>query len=599
MKFSMKLKYLKTSTLFLSAILILSCFLSACKCKNTKAEKIEQKIEIPKDEIEFQKNISTVLKEYVTDFRGIKNDSLKYLSWHEVVKEIYKQNDYTSLWVTKDGLSPKGKEMLHFLGTAEFLGLNKDLYGYESIQRIADSCNKILPAADFNLSKQLEAGLTRSFLQIALHVDNGMFADTVHGINSNFWNTKEKYMTLLKRALADSVGSTIATLEPNNPMYNRYMSALKAFVAKNNISSNPIFIRDPKADSVGAVSDARKALVYHHYLIDTIKNNDSAYLKALKHFQKDNNLNGDGAIGSNTIKALERDNSKKFQLLAINADRWRKEHIKDLPERYVWVNLPSYKLKIIEEDTLRLEKNVVIGKSNNKNETPMLESAINQIVLWPTWSVPQDIVKHEMKSFRGFSVTEHGGWKTVVQPPGNSNALGAVKILFPNKYSVYIHDTPAKKLFGADFRAASHGCVRCQDPLEVAANLMMMDTFQITYDSLIALKESHIATQTFRLKKGIPVYFRYFTAEADFDGDVKFYADVYGRDKQLINFIFKGKQPHVLTSEEKREKQVADSVAVVKKRKTDSLLADAKKKLEEEKLKIPEVIPVKEDSLKN
>jgi hypothetical protein len=105
-----------------------------------------------------------------------------------------------------------------------------------------------------------------------------------------------------------------------------------------------------------------------------------------------------------------------------------------------------------------------------------------------------------------------------------------------------------------------------------------MDTFLITYDSLKVLKDAKIATRTFRLKKPVPVYFRYFTAEADFNGNVKFYADVYGRDKQMINFIFNGKKPHVLTKQEIREKQVADSIAIVKKKKADSLLIATKTK---------------------
>lgn len=598
MCFYHKLKIKSTS---ISCIFLIVCgmqIVSSCKCKNGNAEAIENKIQIPKDELEFQSDITTILREYIPTLSVIKNDTTKYLSWHQLAKDIYQQNNYKALWVSKDVLSPKGKEMLHVLATAEFLALNKDLYDYEKLSKISDSLIKMQPSIDFNLSKQLETGLTRSFLQMALHIDHGMFADTIHGINTNFWNEKDIYSNLLKDAINNSVFKSLSSLEPDNPLYNRYMKALRAFVSKNNISDNPISIRNPKLDSVGAVNDTRKALVYHHYLLDSLKNNDSACLSALKKFQKENNLNSDGAIGANTIKALERDNSKKFQLLAINADRWRKEHIIDLPERYVWVNLPSYKLKIIEKDTLRLEKNVVIGKSNLKNETPILESAINQIVLWPTWSVPQSIVKHEMKSFKGFNVIKNGNWTSVVQPPGNNNALGCVKILFPNKYSVYIHDTPTKRLFGADFRAASHGCVRCQDPLEVAANLMMMDTFKITYDSLKAFKESKIATHTFRLKKGIPVYFRYFTAEADFDGNLKFYADVYNRDKQMINFIFKGKKPHVLTKEEKREKQIADSLSLIKKKKADSTATAEKLKKEQEKLTLSDTI-LKKDSLIN
>jgi murein L,D-transpeptidase YcbB/YkuD len=551
-------------------------FLHSCKTKEGKAEAIENKIEVPKDDRQFEKEMTTVLQAYIDNLQTTRDDKNKYLSWHSAVKDFYSKTDFHPLWTSKNVLSPKGKEMLEYLGNAEYLGLNKSLYNYEVLRHIADSAYGLLPEINFTLEKEMEVGLSSAFLHIALHIEHGMFADTIQGINANFWNSDVKYISLLQKVQSDSISKLIGSLEPNNPAYNRYMAGLRTFVSKNNISSTPIHIRNPKTDSLGAVGDAKIALVYHHFLPDSLKQNDSAFLSALKQFQKENNLNGDGAIGANTIKALERDNSKKFQLLAINADRWRKEHIVQLPEKYVWVNLPSFKVKIIENDTIRLMKNTVIGKSNLKNETPILESAINQIVLWPTWSVPQSIVKHEMKSFNGYVVTKNGNYTSVVQPPGLKNALGAVKILFPNKYSVYMHDTPSKGLFNADFRAASHGCVRCQDALEIAAYLMSMDTFQMPYDSLKAMKDRKIETKTFRLKKAIPVYFRYFTAEADYDGAMKFYADVYNRDKDMINFIFNGKQPHQLTKEERRERQIKDSLFTQKKR-TDSLLAEAKK----------------------
>ncbi|MBK9329871.1 MAG: L,D-transpeptidase family protein [Sphingobacteriales bacterium] len=571
---------------------------TSCKNNSSKAETIQSKVLIPKDEMEFQKDMSIVLGEYIGTFPASDKNNTRYLGWQELVRTIYEQHSFHPVWVNKDGLSAKGKEMLHVLSTAEFLGLNKELYGYEKLRKLADSVALIQPGIDFSISKQLEVGLTRSFLQIALHMDDGMFADTSIGITSNFIKHKEDYIALLQKTTTDSIAHVIASLEPNNPMYNRYMAALRDFVAKNNISSRPIHIRNPKQDSLGAVTDTRMALVYHHYLIDSLKNNDSAYLIAIKRFQKDNNLNNDGVIGANTIKALERDNAKKFQLLAINADRWRKEHILQLPERYVWVNLPSYKLKIVEADTVRLEKRVVIGKSNKKNETPILESAINQIVLWPTWTVPQNIVKQEMKSFRGFIVTRHGNWTTVVQPPGPNNALGTVKMLFPNKYSVYMHDTPAKSFFNSDVRAGSHGCVRCQDALEIAYNLMVMDTFTISIDTLKAIRDRKIETQVLRLKTPVPVYFRYFTAEADFNGVIRFYADVYNRDKQMINFIFNGKKPHVYTKEELRERAVADSLSILKKKKADAALAEAKLKQEKERLLSPNVMnyPSKPDT---
>lgn len=557
------------SLFIFSVTLTVVLTLSGCKgCKNSNAEKIENSIVVPKDDKEFLDNLSAVLSESIPKLANDKIDSTKNEGWHNLIKAYYDENNYKPLWVSREVLNQKGKEMYDFVSHAEFLGLNKDLYDFETTKKIYDSLNSIRPNIDFHLSKELELQLTRSFYQMALHLDKGMFLDTTKGLNFNFWGLNKKYNDLLSKAQSDSIKKVLAALEPDNLMYNRFMAALRSFVSQNNISGEIIHIRDPKFDSIGSVYDTKKALVYHHYLEDSLRQSDSAFRQALKHFQKDNNLKADGTIGGNTIKALERDNSKKFYLMAINADRWRKEKILELPEKFVWVNLPSFKLKIIENDTLRLEKNVVIGKNNAKNKTPILESKINEIVLWPTWSVPQDIVKNEMKSFKGYTVTKKGNWTQVVQPPGYRNALGTVKILFPNRYSVYIHDTPTKGLFGSDVRAASHGCVRCQDPLEVAANLMQMDTFQITYDSLKAIRDKRIATRIFRLKKGIPVYFRYFTAEADFNGNMKFYADIYGRDKDMIDFIFKDRKVWIPTTAERRW---MDSIALANKIKADSI----------------------------
>jgi murein L,D-transpeptidase YcbB/YkuD len=276
--------------------------------------------------------------------------------------------------------------------------------------------------------------------------------------------------------------------------------------------------------------------MYHHYLTDIESKNDNVFLYALKKFQKDNNLNPDGRLGVSTIKALERNNVEKFRLLVINADRWRQDTIERFPESYVWLNLPSFRLQLIEHDTLRLEKRVVIGKP--KTPTPILESAIHQIILWPTWTVPQSIIKKEMKSFAGYDVFYRDGRKMVVQPAGPHNALGVVKLNFLNRYSVYIHDTPTKSLFNVDVRAASHGCVRCQDALEVAANILQIDSSAITYDSLVVMKDQKIETRIFRLKQSMPVYFRYLTAAVDTKNNLIFYEDLYKKDKKSIAIIF-------------------------------------------------------------
>jgi L,D-transpeptidase YcbB len=533
-----------TLRLCLFLVMLILC-MPACKNRNHTASAANLPIHIPESDEQFNLEMQEILRDHIPVLSTGKHapDTAVYTGWQEVVKDIYRANDHLPVWVSKNILSARGNELFKFVNTAEFIGLNKDLYGVKDLNRLHDSLQKLAPTVDFQIAKDLETGLTRAFCEIALHLEHGMFVDSIQGINSNFRPVRAKYAGLLTLILQGSqVDSTLHSLEPQNPIYDRFMRSLKDFVSKNNISSEPIHIHDPKTDSAAAVADARAALVIHHYLPDSLKNNDSAYKASLLQFQKDNGLNPDGKIGLMTQKALERGNAFKFQLLAINADRWRQYDIK-LPERYVWVNLAAAKLRIIERDSMKMEKNVVIGKADKEHKTPTLESSINMIVLWPTWTVPQSIVKKEMKSFKGYIVNETNGYKQVIQPPGPNNSLGVVKILFPNKYSVYLHDTPSKYLFKSDYRAHSHGCVRTQDALEVAAYLMQMDTFRITYDSLLALKQEKVATQNFRLKKPIPVFFKYFTAEADWNGKLHFYTDVYKRDTEMIAYIFGQKKP--------------------------------------------------------
>ena len=115
-----KLKTTLSSIIFINFFIFSTLFNSSCKCNQNKAAEIENKVEIPKDELEFQNDISTVLREYIPTLPSVKIDSTKYESWHELAKDIYLQNNYKSLWLSKDVLSSRGKEMLHVLGTAEF-----------------------------------------------------------------------------------------------------------------------------------------------------------------------------------------------------------------------------------------------------------------------------------------------------------------------------------------------------------------------------------------------------------------------------------------------------------------------------------------------
>jgi L,D-transpeptidase YcbB len=518
--------------------------LFACNKCHSQAERTENKVVIPENHAVFHQEMAISMSEFLDRIPDNTSDSLKqYTGWLEMIKAVYTSRNDTAIWINKDGLTKKGTALLQLIDSAEYLGLNKALYPLSTLHLYTDSISKLLPAMNYQLAQQTEILLSRSLLEIMLHLDKGIFTDTLQGIRTNFRGTKDSYLQLINRMQHEDLKHTLAELEPQHDLYRRYMESLKRFISAHDISPVNISIRDFKKDSTGAAEDVRKALIYHRLLDDSLSDDAIAYHAALKQFQQQNGLVMDGKLGLNTIKALERTNYSKFQLLVLNADRWRKEAVlHNFPDKFIWVNIPSMRMRIIEKDSLKMEKRVVIGKANKKNHTPVLEAFVQQIVLWPSWTVPQSIIKYEMKSFKGYRVTYSNGMKKVVQPPGPKNALGVVKIDFPNKYAVYMHDTPSKSLFLSDNRAASHGCVRCQDALEVAHYLMSRDTFNFSYDSLVAIKDDTIQTTFFKLKKQVPVYFRYFTAEPDFEGNMEFFSDVYKKDEAWLNVIFSRKK---------------------------------------------------------
>lgn len=547
-------------------------------------------------EKQLKSKIKSTLERNIDDLPTTLDDSTEYMLWYDVAKAAYQSQNNNPIWVGKDILNNAGKQLYNFIDKAEYYALLKEKYQFAEIKKIYDTLQQNPNSIELSTLCQLELMLTKAFLHILLHVDNGMYDAERKKIKDNFWNQKEKYVAIINTTIEEQkVINQIRKLEPQHPIYKRYSKKLYDFVSKNNISPNNIIIRDHKKDSLGAIQDARSALKYHHYLHDTLVKNDSAYIAALKQFQRDNGYKDDGVIGSMTARALERNNAHKFMLLVVSADKWRasKNAIKN-DEKYVWVNLPSYKIRVVQKDALKIEKNAVIGKANKKNATPNIISAIDRIVLWPTWSVPQSIIKNEMKSFKGYRVTKKDNYTSVIQPPGPRNALGAVKILFPNSHSVYMHDTPTKYLFSSDYRSHSHGCIRCQDPLEIASTLLQLDTFKFDYDSLIRLKEKKIATRQFLLKNPIPIYIQYFTAEVDWSGKLNFFPDVYNRDKEMIDVLFNNVTYNIPPKIKITTKK--DSTVVVPSIKVQKPTIDTSAKIKQKDTIPPSPVVIEQDS---
>ena len=215
-----------------------------------------------------------------------------------------------------------------------------------------------------------------------------------------------------------------------------------------------------------------------------------------------------------------------------NMERWRWIPA-DMGRRHVWVNVPEYKLRLMQDGRPIHEARVIVGKP--ETPTPIFSDEMDHAIVNPSWYMPPSIFKNEFFSdpgyaaSRGFEVIRgKNGAVSVRQPPGERNALGFVKFMFPNRHAVYLHDTPNRRLFGADKRAFSHGCVRLDQPFRFGEFVLGAEWNEARLKSLIGRGE-----RTIRLPQKVPVHITYFTLSVDEKGELRRLADLYGVNNKV------------------------------------------------------------------
>jgi murein L,D-transpeptidase YcbB/YkuD len=286
--------------------------------------------------------------------------------------------------------------------------------------------------------------------------------------------------------------------------------------------------------------------------------------KAVKHFQTRNGLTPDAEVGAGTLLVLNKTVDERITTILLNLDRikWLKKRTQ---KRRVIINIPDFMLYFEEDKKLIQKIKTIVGKP--KNPTPIFSNTVKTIVLNPYWNLPQSIIQKEMipkllknpNAMKKKGIEIRDGWaknaklvnpRTVnwasyryakhvpfrfAQIPGPRNALGKIKFLFPNKFAVYMHDTPTKSLFHKNKRAFSHGCIRLQKPREL---LKTFSTFNsnVDYKKAQSILKGKVKTY-FSLEQQVPVDVIYLTAWVDYDGKLQFRNDIYGYDKmQLKSF---------------------------------------------------------------
>ncbi|MCB9030636.1 MAG: L,D-transpeptidase family protein [Deltaproteobacteria bacterium] len=282
-------------------------------------------------------------------------------------------------------------------------------------------------------------------------------------------------------------------------------------------------------------------------------------VRGVKHFQTRNGLDPDGLIGPATLKELNKPVAQKISILKSNLARAKTLRTR-LPENYVLVNVAGYELVAVKDNKVQIHSRVVVGTT--ENQTPIFNDKIRLIELNPYWNVPTSISAKEliplMAQYPDYldynhmqlsKVQDNGlyqkvsyqdyNWSKLApgeaykfrmrQEPGPWNALGEVKIIFPNQYDVYLHDTPQKDFFKAARRSFSHGCIRVQKALDLALYLVSNDSGNWTKREFKAALKSE-ENQTVNLKTPIPIFLIYNTAWVDAKGLTQFRPDIYKRD---------------------------------------------------------------------
>lgn len=376
---------------------------------------------------------------------------------------------------------------------------------------------------------------------------------------------------LAELSSSDDIAAALESRHPDNAHFQKLKNALAALHESE--EETPVTIADKtlikpgKSHSELANVVAAIRLRGSENLKTTHTDTLSAYdgseiytpdlVALVKDFQRDSKLTADGVVGQNTIRALtgvtKADKIKKV-VLAMERLRWLPRQFGD---RHVFINQPAYNATYFGPERDPLSMRVVVGKKSN--QTNFFYDEIETVEYNPYWGVPLSIIVNEMMpklqndpyylDNAGYEVTTLKGervssasvdWYSVAtrqslinvrQPPGRKNALGSLKILFPNKHAIYMHDTPAKSLFKRDRRAYSHGCIRLQYPDRMAAAVLGKST------DYISSRISQGENESDRVAGKIAVYSSYFTAWPTLENTIGYYDDVYGRDALLTKAL--------------------------------------------------------------
>lgn len=492
-----------------------------------------------------------------TGYYGAK-DTLAYNEAQKLYY-FYGERAFEPLWLTQDAsgqlaFSPVADKLIAVFKAAEYEGLRPSDYLTEALDVSSAQGDPARMAA-------LETAFSGAVMRYAQNLYGGRIDPRKVSENIDIKPRLLDQPDLLPRlATSDDPAKILAALEPRHREFLALKSALAKFY-DGAAAQEQVKIPDGPSLKVGML-DERVPLLRQRLEVPAPTDGnpaiyDKAVAAAVTSFQDSLGLLSDGVAGPATIAALNGGSATSKADLIANMERWRWMP-EELGDFNVFVNIPEFRLAVMQGDAVTYTTRVVVGKSTT--QTPIFSDNIRHIVVNPYWNVPPSIATNEirpalmrnpgyldgqnMELLYGGKVVNAAAvdWSTtsmsnfrVRQRPGAGNALGNVKFLFPNSHDVYLHDTPSKSMFGRSFRAYSHGCVRVQNPMEFADALLVHEATHLNAAKLESLYGP--SERWVNLETHVPVHLAYFTLRVDVDGTIRSYGDVYGHNKKLIEML--------------------------------------------------------------
>ncbi len=495
---------------------------------------------------------------------------------------FYALREYRAAWSDEDGSFGPAEELVRRIEAAGEDGLDPHAYHLETIRQLLEKArleNGSGRQPDSALSVDLDFLMTDAFLLLASHLRAGRVNPETF---SNEWvvriNPEVDLAGILQGAIESGrIGEALDGFRPPHPEYNALKTSLKLYQGLGPAGEWPRLPENAAWDrgQTGEVADRlRERLRRSGDLQQTqgeeVADADLELFEGLRRFQARHGLDADGRMGPQTLQALNVSLQERTRQIELNMERWRWLP-RDMGLRHIRVNVPAFGLAVIEDGQAVMSMRVVAGRHYRR--TPVFSGLMDHIVLNPDWNIPtriavQDVLpkarkdpaylsREKIRVFEGWgrdaAELDPGSidWSRVAaenfryrlrKDPGPHNDLGRVKFMFPNRFDVYLHDTPSKRLFERSMRGFSSGCIRIEKPLDLA-EYVLRDTPGWSRDALSAAIDAG-QLRTIGLTRKIPVHLIYMTAGVDSEGRVLFWQDIYQRDPALDRAL-KEKPPRI------------------------------------------------------